>query len=77
MSTIHQLLAESRTSEVVRDAHHPARRAAHELRLAQRTARTARTTHTTGATRRRLASAAREGLPAAAAWAAALVAVFV
>jgi hypothetical protein len=72
MSTIYQLLAESRTSEVVRDANHPARRAAYELRLAQRAARTTRTTRASRS--RGLRSAAREGLPAAAAWVAALVA---
>jgi hypothetical protein len=73
MSTIYQLLAESRTSEVVRDANHPAGRAAHELRLAQQSARTVRPSRTSRT--RGLASAAREGLPAAAAWVAALVAV--
>lgn len=69
MSTMYELLAESRTNEVVRDANHPARRAEYELRLARRTARSARTTRTRG-----LASVAREGLPAVAAWVAALVA---
>lgn len=73
MSTIYQLLAESRTDEVVREAYHPARRAAYELRLAQRSARTARPSRTSRT--RGMASVAREGLPAAAAWVAALVAV--
>ena len=66
MNTMNQLVAQSRTREVTRAASHPARLAEHELRLAGRGGGTTRT--------RRPASSAREVLPAAAAWLAALVA---
>ena len=70
MTMLYELMAQSRTDEVVRDANHPARLAEHELRLARRRARTIRTTHS-----RALVRAFRAGLPAATAWLAALVAV--
>jgi hypothetical protein len=71
MFTLYEYMAQARIDDAVRDAHHPARRAAHELRLAQRGARTARTRTRT----RALGRAVRSGLPAATAWIAALVAV--
>ena len=66
MNTMHQLLAQSRTSEVARAAGHPARLAEHEVRLAGRGGRTTR--------RGDDVAAAHGRRPAATAWLAALVA---
>ena len=70
---LNELVAQSRTDEVARNAHHPARLAEHELGLSRRRAGPTGATRTTRS--RVLVRAVRAGLPAATAWLAALVAV--
>lgn len=66
MTTMNQLVAQSRTREVARAASHPARLAEHETHLADRGARTTPIG--------RQVAAACAGLPTAVAWLAALAA---
>lgn len=70
MTMLNEMMAQSRTREVVRAASHPERLAEHELRLARRQVRRNGTTRSHAVVR-----AVRAGLPAATAWLAALVAV--
>jgi hypothetical protein len=66
MNPMNELVTQTRVREVARAASHPGRLAEHELRIADRAARTTRSGD--------LAPGARPGLPAVAAWVAALVA---
>jgi hypothetical protein len=66
MTTMNELVTQSRIREVTRAAGHPARLAEHEVRLGGRRTRGTRTGD--------LVPAARAALPAAAVWLAALAA---
>lgn len=66
MNTMDQLVTQARAREVARAATHPGRLAEHEIRLVDRAVRTTRTGD--------VVPGSRPGLPAVAAWVAALVA---